>query len=208
MKVFFKTIVIVFFLSGCSVKGEYLKPESTTGSLNMVYPKCGGFKKVIEFFPLENEDWLVFQVYAKLPGKFENSTAGTKLRAYFKFRYNEWSYKESPLFKNKIIHEKNRRLMSERKKKKYTIRASSPFITVIHPNGKKEKVLFPFFEKEYKNGCGVFYDFRGSEVYLSQDRLENFTIVFPDIYLNNKKFYVPPIKFNIKNGSYTYLLNC
>ncbi|WP_152417552.1 hypothetical protein [Methylophaga lonarensis] len=100
-------------------------------------------------------------------------------------------------------------LVERRRNQQIEITASSPFATIVLPDGTEKKVSLPFFEKPYNpNEHEQPYNIRGPQVVISPMALESFTVIFPDIYLNGKKLYIPPVKFGISNDWYAPVLNC
>ena len=200
-------LLLLVAISGCST-GPYLKPEAAGGTYNTQNPACPGPQQVIEFRPAD-EKWIVFRVLAELPKPY--SPEGTKLTAYFQFIYlfpepprTSWS-----LFPGDTEKEERKNLLAERKKQRIEITASSPFATILLPDGTKTQVLLPFLEKPYNsNEDPRDHGIWGQGVIIAPKALESFTVIFPDIFLNGKKLDIPPIKFSISKDTYVPVLNC
>lgn len=200
-------LLLTLTLGGCST-GPYLKPEAANGTYNTENPTCPGPQQVIEFRPAD-ETWIVFRVLAKLPNPY--SPEGTKLTAYFRFIYllpepprTSWS-----LFPSEAEKEEKKNLLERRKHQRLEITASSPFATIVLPDGTRTQVALPFLEKPYNHSedpraHGIW----GPQVVISPKMLDNFTVIFPDIFLNGKKLDIPPVKFGISKDVYAPVLNC
>jgi len=195
-------------LLGCST-GDYLKPIAPYGQYSTENPACPGAEEVIELLPTDR-DWIFFRAAAKLPNKFDPE--GTKLIVYFRFVYyhlgpevSAWS----SLFPSAEVQEKRNKLFEARANEDIIISAASPIATIVLPDGNTTTVSLPFFEKPF-NHKEVEYPntVRGPEVLISPDRLENFKVIFPDIFFNEIKLDIPPVEFRRSRGTYAPVLNC
>lgn len=194
-------VLIVATLSvGCST-GTYLRPDSVAGHYTTVNPSCPGAPEVIEYSP-ENQSWVSFRVYATPPGR--HSSQGTELR--IDVRVSPRVGIESTLsyiFQN----EETEKLIKERRNTAYLLTASEPMVTVIMPDGKKQKISIPMFKKPFdaKNNQNSYW---APGVQLSSGKLDNFSIEFPDIYVNGEKINLQLISFKLDQGRYAPVLNC
>ena len=201
-------LLVPLGLGACST-GPYLKPEAESGTYtyNTENPACPGPQQVMEF-QLADEKWIVFRVLAKLPNPY--SPEGTKLTAYFRIIYllpepprTSWS-----LFPSNAEMEERKSLL-ERRINQIEITASSPFATILLPDGTKTQVSLPFLEKPYNHSKDPRdYGIWGPQVLISPKALESFTVIFPNIFLNGKKLNIPPVKFGISKDTYAPVLNC
>jgi hypothetical protein len=204
-RISFALFVVLAILSGCSSE-RYLRPETSAGSYRAETPQCPGPKKFVEYrMPAE---WIVFLVGADLPNR--RIPEGTRLVAYFEMQFwrpkpprTRWS-----IFPSDEEKAERENLFEERKNQKVEITWSSPFVTVVLPDGTKTKVLLPLFEKPYKPNEMKRPDNYWEGVLISPKRLESFTIIFPDMLFNGQKLDIPPVKFKVDTSVDPVVLNC
>lgn len=203
--------LILFFcaalvLAGCST-GPYLKPHAPIGWYSTENPACPGAEEVLEF-SLPKYDWLVFRILAKQPTKFQPE--GTKLIAYVRpvlYKHPEpngsWS-----LFPSEQERQTKDSLISERKSQDIEISFSNSSAIVIFSDGSKAIIELPFFQQPYKLPSDNYYSIWGPEVVISPNKLEDFTVELPLLYVNGKEFSIPPIRFKVSESKYAPVLNC
>lgn len=203
--------LILFFsatliLVGCST-GPYLKPHAEIGWYNRENPSCPGAEEVLEF-SLANYDWLIFRVLARQPTKWRPE--GTKLIAYVRPLYlkhpdpnKSWS-----MFPSQAEMNTRESLVSKRRAEEIEISFSESYVTIILFDGSELKVEMPFFDQPYKLPSDEYYGIRGPEALISSSKLENFTVIFPVLYVNGDEFIIPPIHFKISRDMYAPVLNC
>lgn len=192
------TVLVAAVITGCST-GPYLKPAADAGSYSTVNPACPGAQEVIEFSP-EKQPWVLLRIYATTPKRWNSK--GTELRVHFWFKYLKGE--STSLF---FLTDEQRKLIKERSSKDYLVTASKPTVTVVLPNGSKQEIPIPIFEKPYdpKNNQISWW---ANGVQVSPDSLDSFTAIFPDIYVNGEKINVPPIHFQRDEDHYAPVLNC
>lgn len=199
---FFATIL----LAGCST-GPYLKPHAEIGWYSTENPACPGAEEVLEF-SLANYDWLIFRVLAKQPTKWHPD--GTKLIAYVRplFHKHPDPNRSWSMFPSQAEKRTYEALLAERISEKIEIFFSESYATIILSDGSELKVELPFFQKLYKLPSDEYYGIWGPEALISPNKLEDFTVIFPVLYVNGDEFIIPPIHFKLSRGRFSPVLNC
>jgi len=198
-------VVIIILTMGCST-GPFLRPTAAIGTYSTVNPACPGAQRVVEFAP-KNQYWVLLRVYATQPeGNYKSN--GTELRVHVDLKY--WKGFELPamgIFASDKTWNDRKKLIRERSELDYIVTASSPFVTVYTPDGKSQQILVPIFQKPHdpKNHRVGWWD---HGVQISPKRLDDFKVIFPDIFVNGEKIEVPPIHFRMDNEYYAPVLNC
>ena len=193
-------LILAASITGCST-GTYLRPESAAGRHTTVNPSCPGALEVIEFSP-QILTWVSFRVYATPPERY--SSHGTELRIHVGINPRVGiNSSSSYLFQN----EETKKLIKERRSASYTVTATEPVVTVTMPGGNIRKIPLPMFEKAFdaRNNHNNYW---APGIQISPSSLDDFTVVFPDIYVNGEKINVAPIHFKLDQGRYTPVLNC
>jgi hypothetical protein len=201
-------MLILVELLGCSNTEDYLKPQVPVGKYNRENPACPGVEDVIEMRPT-GKDWIIFRVSAKLPDEYHPE--GTKLFAHFQFAYRQPDTVDGtwPLFPSAEEKERQKQLFEKRESEELLITASSPFASIVLPDGGTTNVSLPFFEKAFNHKEAENpHTLWGPEVLISPRSLENFKVIFPEIFLNGRKLDIPPVEFGKSRGTYGTVLNC
>lgn len=183
----FKLTAAVFIMSltGCIyVPGKYLRPSASEGQLMRVVPWCAGVNEVVAF-SAPSLSSILFRVHAV------HNSSGTELRM-------DVYYSKVTDFYPKPSSYNERKVLEENILDKYTISASTPEVTLIMPNGKKEKIKIGKLAEP--RTIKYWRGFYGKGVQISHEKLIKFTIEFPTIYINEHKIRVPPVKFTKQTG--------
>ncbi|MBK9132048.1 MAG: hypothetical protein IPM20_10510 [Gammaproteobacteria bacterium] len=195
-------IPILFLVAGCST-GSFLRPSAEVGTYSTVNPACPGAPEVINFIPVMQQ-WVLLRVYATPPGRI--GSKGTELRIHITLRY--WNDLEPiGLFPRTEKRKKWEKVIEERSKREYNIVASSPYVSVVLPNGEEKKIKIPLFTGPH-NPKEDRTSWWANGVQVSPDTLREFTVVLPDVFVNNEKFIIAPIKFKLDKERYAPVLNC
>lgn len=193
-------------MSGCST-GPYLKPHASIGWYSTENPACPGAEQVLEF-SLGDYDWLVFRVLAKHPTKFHPE--GTRLIAYVSpsiYMHPDPNYSR-PLFRSEEEKFFIEKLAAERRSQNIEITFSNSLATIIFSDGHETNVELPFFSQPYNYSTSEYYGPWGPEVVISTEKLEEFAVKFPAVYVNGEEIRIPIITFKIDKDKYAPVLNC
>lgn len=192
-------LVSVVLASGCTTSA-YLKPVASAGTYSSENPSCGGNLEVLEFSPPQ-QSWLVIRVYAR-----QTHTSGTALMVSYWMR--PWSgLTTSPGLFSKGS-ESDQKVADQRWSANYLIATSKNSVSVELPSGVVQEVNIPSFHSPYQLGKGDF-TFWPSPVKIAPVDIDEFTVTFPKIRVNDEELKVPPIHFK-KNagGQVDMILNC
>jgi hypothetical protein len=192
-------------MTGCST-GVFLQPEASYGNYSAVNPSCPGAQEVIEFSP-QNQYWVLFRVYATPPGRWNSN--GTELRIHFRLVY-QLVYRDGStrsISSVMFMSEEREKLIRERSKRNYLVTVSKPTVTVIMPDNSVQEISIPIFERPHdpRYEGNSLWD---PGIQISPKSLEQFTVKFPDIYVNGEKIDVPHIQFKKNEQRYFPVINC
>jgi len=208
-------LVSALQLSGCST-GTYLHPESTEGVLRSSSRTCPGASEARQYWIKKAQppvSWVTLVVYASLPGTGEWSkvsrsvvrTEDTQLRVEF------WSYAKSPsayFAVSKEAKETAQKIYDEERRISEVpilVTASSPYITLILSSGERKSVFVPYLQTAFDP---MNRDMEFAPIHLWSGRLDDFSIIFPDVFVNGEKFEISPVHYKIKEDTYIPVFNC
>jgi len=115
-----------------------------------------------------------------------------------------WSF-----FPSEEEKQERQQLIAKRKGHKIEIAWTGPFVTTVLPDGTREQVLLPLFERPFlANEMPRQYDSYWKGAVVSPNRLDSFTIIFPDMLFDGQKVPIPPVKFLLDQDTYLSTINC
>ena len=182
---------LLMLLAGCST-GPYLYPESTVGSNALLSRTCPGPKAAMSYAPLSEElSWVHVLVYVAPPGtsnwpENQPSTAA-ELRLFGR------------LYPSNIPDQ-------QQGDPALWVSAASPIVTVTLASGQ----TYPVTVEQLKSGFDprkTFHSgFKGTA--LGKGDMDDFTLTFPDIFVNGEKVPMAPIHFKKREERYAPVFNC
>ncbi len=190
-------VIAAIFAAGCTT-GAYLKPVATSGTYSTENPSCGGNLEVLEFSP-EKQNWISLRVYAR-----QNQAKGTVLMV--SFRLKQWTdiSEHGALFASDLDKQK----ASERVLEKYTVTTSKNSVTVEMQGGNFKEVPIQNLESPHQLMQRDF-TFWPPPTQIDPGLVDDFSIIFPEIFVNGERLFVPPIRFKKDpGGKADLILNC
>ncbi|MGB3127744.1 MAG: hypothetical protein WBB95_28350 [Pseudomonas sp.] len=179
---------LLALVAGCST-GPYLGPESTIGQNALLSPTCPGAHAALSVAPQSAElGWVRVLVYVAPPG--EPSWPGNVKSADSELRVFARLYK--PSLNNGDIA--------------LWVSAASPEVTVQLASGQTyqvsvERLKTGFDPKEIRSSSSKGTPFGKGD-------MDDFTLIFPDIFVNGEKVPMAPIHFKKREERYAPVLNC
>lgn len=181
---------LLALLAGCST-GPYLHPESAVGTHAVLERTCPGPKAAMSYAPLsEDLNWVHVLVYVAPPGSY--TRPGTQLSTHTELRLF------GRLYRPERFRSPNR--------PKLWISAASPIVTVTLANGKSYPVSIEQLESGFDPEERFSSGFKGTP--LGKGDLDDFTLTFPDIFVNGEKVPMAPIHFKKRVERYAPVFNC
>ncbi|WP_431038628.1 hypothetical protein [Pseudomonas yamanorum] len=173
---------LLALLAGCST-GPYLHPESSIGQNAVLYRTCPGPEAAISFAPLSAElKGVHVLVYVASPKATDGSTS-TELRLFGRL-YPSARKADTPLW----------------------VSAASPLVTVQLASGKTYQLSIKPLEAGFDPR--VRYSSEEPGTALGQGDMDDFTLTFPDIFVNGEKVPMAPIHFKKREERYAPVFNC
>lgn len=193
---------ILILLAGCST-GPYLHPESTMGQNALLERTCPGPKAAMSFAPLsEDLNWVHVLVYVAPPGT--SSWPGnlrsndTELRLFGRLY-------TPPRLRNLSTPDQRREAYKQTDPPLW-ISAASSIVTVTLATGK----TYPVSIEQLKTGFDPKKQFHSGlkGTALGKGDMDDFTLTFPDIFVNGEKVPMAPIHFKKREEQYAPVFNC
>ncbi len=85
------------------------------------------------------------------------------------------------------------------------ISVSSPNIVLVSSSGGRRKIQVPNLQGSFDVNS---QERKTISVSLSNGEIDDFLIIFPDIFVNGEKFNISPVRFMVKEDKYFPVLNC
>ncbi|MFL1494593.1 hypothetical protein ACMSI6_04725 [Pseudomonas antarctica] len=178
----------LLLVAGCST-GPYLHPQSSIGQNALLSRTCPGPKAAMSFEPLSAElNWVHVLVYVAPPGTYswpsKQRSVEPELRLFGRLYNPRHPSADTPLW----------------------VSAASPVVTVQLGSGK----TYPITVKQLETGFDPRKTFSSAThgTPLSNDDIDDFTLTFPDIFVNGEKVPMAPIHFNKREERYAPVFNC
>jgi hypothetical protein len=187
---------LLLLLAGCST-GPYLHPESTLGSNALLSRTCPGPKAAMSYAPLAEElNWVHVLVYVAPPGTSswpgnQRSTAA-ELRLFGRLYPSNTSVQRTAAVKQADPA--------------LWVSAASPVVTVTLANGQSYPVTIEQLKTGFDPRKTFHSEFKGTA--LGQGDMDDFTLTFPDIFVNGEKVPMAPIHFKKREERYAPVFNC
>ena len=107
-----------------------------------------------------------------------------------------------------FANESEKAIATERYHREYTVTSSKSSVTVELPGGISREIHITYLESPYQL-MQRDYTFWPPPVQIDPGSVDEFTVVFPDIFVNGEKLFVPPIHFKkASGGKVNLILNC
>ncbi|KQQ54525.1 hypothetical protein ASF84_14405 [Pseudomonas sp. Leaf127] len=189
-------------LAGCST-GPYLHPDSPVGTNALLSRTCPGPKAAMSYAPQSEElNWVHVLVYAAPPGAVswpdKQRSTDTELRLFGRLY-------TPPRLRNLNTPEQ-RQAAYKQTDPPLWVSAASPIVTVTLANGE----TYPVSIEQLKTGFDPrkqFHEgFKGTA--LGQGDMDDFTLTFPDIFVNGEKIPMAPVHFKKREERYAPVFNC
>lgn len=184
---------LLMLLAGCST-GPYLHPESALGENALLDRTCPGPKAAMSVAPLsEALNWVHVLVYVAPPGTSSwpgnQRSTDTELRLF-----------------GRLYTPQRLRDLGNNQQPTLWVSAGSPIVTVTLASGER----YPVTIEQLKTGFdprAVFHNgFKGTA--LGKGDMDDFTLTFPDIFVNGEKVPMAPIHFKKREERYAPVFNC
>lgn len=181
---------LLALFAGCST-GPYLHPESTVGQNALLARTCPGPKAAMSYAPVSEElNWVHVLVYvappgtSSWPGNVRSTDTELRLfgRLYTPARLRD--LKTPPLW----------------------VSAASPIVTVTLATGE----TYPVSIEQLKTGFDPKKQFNSGlkGTALGKGDMDDFTLTFPDVFVNGEKIPMAPIHFKKREERYAPVFNC
>lgn len=179
---------LLALITGCST-GPYLHPESSVGQNALLSRTCPGAHAAMSFTPLSEElNWVRVLVYVAPPGTPSwpgNVRAiDTELRLFGR------------LYKPRM----------DNPAKSLWVSAASPDVTVKLASGQTYQVSIDQLKTGFAPKQISTPDIQGTP--LGKGEMDDFTLTFPDIFVNGEKVPMAPIHFKKREERYAPVFNC
>lgn len=193
---------LLILLAGCST-GPYLHPESAVGQNALLERTCPGPEAAMSYAPLsEKLDWVHVLIYAALPGT--SSLPGNTRSTETELRLFGRLYK--PPYLRNLHTPEQRRAAFKQPPPDLWVSAASSMVTVKLATGQTYQVSV----EQLKTGFDprkIFHSgFKGTP--LGKGDMDDFTVTFPDIFVNDEKMPMAPIHFKKREDRYAPVFNC
>ena len=193
---------LLALLAGCST-GPYLHPESSLGQSAVLERTCPGPKAAISFAPASAElDWVHVLVYAappgtaSLPGNIRSTD--TELRLFGRL------YK--PPYLRDLHTPEQRSAAFKQTPPDLWVSAASPMVTVQLASGQSYQVSVDQLKTGFDPRKIFHAGFKGTP--LGKGDMDDFTVTFPDIFVNGEKVPMAPVHFKKREERYAPVFNC
>ena len=193
---------LMALLAGCST-GPYLYPESTTGKNAVLDRTCPGPKAAMSFAPLSEElNWVHVLVYVAPPGTSSwpgnLRSVDTELRLFGRLYI-------PPRLRN-LNTPDQRRAAYKQTDPPLWVSAASPLVSVTLATGETYQVSIDQLETGFDPQKQTSSSRKGTP--LGKGDMDDFTLTFPDIYVNGEKVPMAPIHFKKREERYAPVFNC
>lgn len=193
---------LLALLAGCST-GPYLHPESTVGDNALLSRTCPGPKAAMSYAPLSEElNWVHVLVYVAPPGT--SSWPGNQRSSDTELRLFGRLY-PPPRLRN-LNTPDQRRAAYKQTDPPLWVSAASPIVTVTLATGETYPVSIEQLKTGFDPKEQFHSGFKGTA--LGKGDMDDFTLTFPDIFVNGEKVPMAPIHFKKREERYAPVLNC
>ncbi len=184
---------LLILLAGCST-GPYLHPESALGQNALLERTCPGPKAAISYAPLSEElSWVHVLVYvappgtSSWPGNLRSTDTELRLfgRLYTPQRLHTLGTDQPPTLR---------------------VSAASPVVTVTLASGERYRVTIEQLKTGFDPRAVFHSGFKGTA--LGKGDMDDFTLTFPEIFVNGEKVPMAPIHFKKREERYAPVFNC
>jgi hypothetical protein len=180
---------LLTLIAGCST-GPYLHPQSSAGQNAVLERTCPGPKAAISFAPVsEDLNWVRVLVYVAPPGTSNGPgkprTLDTELRLFGR------------LYTPPRLRGQNIALR---------VTAASPMVTVQLVSGQTYQVSIQQLQTGFDPREDSDPAIKGTA--LGAGGMDDFTLTFPDIFVNGEKVPMAPIHFKMREERYAPVFNC
>ncbi|MDH4563189.1 hypothetical protein [Pseudomonas sp. BN411] len=207
-------ISFALLISGCST-GPYLHPEAVTGALRSANRTCPGALEARWYGvkdPAPFSGVVAAVIHAKLPGTPEwdpatesiISAVDTKLVIKFWLYPNRakpfWALSTEAKGKARKAYDEQQRAAEG----PAVISVSSPYIVLVSSYGERRKIQINIqgsFDANSQENKAI-------SVSLSNGKIDNFLVIFPEFFVNGEGFNISPVNFRIKEDTYVPVMNC
>jgi hypothetical protein len=179
---------LLALVAGCST-GPYLHPDSSIGENALLQRTCPGPKAAMSVAPLsEALNWVHVLVYVAPPDSYSGygkpRSVETELRVFGRL------YRPRQLDQDVALW----------------VSATSPLVTVQLASGKTYQVSVEFLKTGFDPKKLSSSDLKGTP--LGKGDMDDFTLTFPDIFVNGEKVPMAPIHFKKREERYAPVFNC
>ena len=193
---------LLVLLAGCST-GPYLHPESAVGQNALLERTCPGPKAAMSYTPPTEElDWVHVLVYAAPPGTSSwpsnKRSTDTELRLFGRL------YKPPYLLNLNTPEQRSAAL--KQTPPDLWVSAASPMVTVQLATGQSYQVSVEQLETGFDPRKIFHAGFKGTP--LGNGDMDDFTVTFPDIFVNGEKVPMAPVHFKKREERYAPVFNC
>lgn len=193
---------LLALLAGCST-GPYLHPESTVGDNALLSRTCPGPKATMSYAPLSEElNWVHVLVYVAPPGT--SSWPGNQRSSDTELRLFGRLY-PPPRLRN-LNTPDQRRAAYKQTDPPLWVSAASPIVTVTLATGETYPVSIEQLKTGFDPKEQFHSGFKGTA--LGKGDMDDFTLTFPDIFVNGEKVPMAPIHFKKREERYAPVFNC
>lgn len=193
---------LMALLAGCST-GPYLYPESATGKNAVLHRTCPGPKAAMSFAPLSEElNWVHVLVYVAPPGTSSwpgnLRSVDTELRLFGRLYI-------PPRLRN-LNTPDQRRAAYKQTDPPLWVGAASPMVSVTLATGETYQVSIDQLKTGFDPQEQTSSSRKGTP--LGKGDMDDFTLTFPDIYVNGEKVPMAPIHLKKREERYAPVFNC
>lgn len=193
---------LLALLAGCST-GPYLHPESPLGENALLSRTCPGPKAAMSFAPLSEElNWVHLLVYVAPPGT--SSWPGNQRSTDTELRLFGRLY--TPPYLRNLNTPEQRRAAYRQTPPALWISAASPQVTVTLATGQRYKVSIEQLKTGFDPREQFHSGWKGTP--LGKGDMDDFTLTFPDLFINGEKVPMAPIHFKKREERYAPVFNC
>ncbi|WLH82459.1 hypothetical protein [Pseudomonas sp. FP2338] len=179
---------LLALVAGCST-GPYLHPESSVGQNAVLSRTCPGAHAAMSFTAQpEKLNWVRVLVYVAPPGTRSwpgnVKSTDTELRLFGRLYKPSQGYTKTPLW----------------------VSAASPEVSVQLASGRTYRVSVEQLKTGFDPAQISSSDTQGTP--LGKGDMDDFTLTFPDIFVNEEKVPMAPIHFKKREEHYAPVFNC
>lgn len=179
---------LLALVAGCST-GPYLHPDSSIGENTRLQRTCPGPKAAMSVEPSsEALNWVHVLVYVAPPGSYSGynnpRSVETELRMFGRL------YRPHQLDQHPTLW----------------VSAASPLVTVQLASGETYQVSVERLKTGFDPKEITRSDLKGTP--LGKGDMDDFTLTFPDIFVNGEKVPMAPIHFKKREERYAPVFNC